>query len=134
MKTHDGDKGQSLIEILVATGIIVLVLVGVSDLITRSLGLSSFQASMSGAINIAQNQLNYYRQLRDLKPTDFFVDPQTNYSTCVGTFDAVKYGCTITYDTVGVTNGVNMRVSIAWKDGDKDIKTELAQILAKPYK
>jgi len=58
--------GQSLIEIVVAVGIIAVVLVGASDVISRSLNLASFQASNNVAVNIAQNQLNYYRQQRDL--------------------------------------------------------------------
>lgn len=134
MKVQKFGRGQTLIEILVATGIIVLVLVGVADLITRSLGLSSYQAGKNKAEDIAKNQLNYYRHQRDLNPTIFFVDPQTNFSSCVGTFDEVKYQCTIIYDTVGLSDGVNMEVNIAWKDGDKSINTKLSQVLARPTK
>jgi len=127
-------KGQSLIEIVVAVGIIVVVLVGVSDLITRSLGLSVFQTSKNMAVNIAQNQLTYYRQQRDLSPTEFFIDTQANYSSCDWyVFDNVKYVCMITYTPIGTT-GVNMKVSITWKDRDKSITTELSQELAKPTK
>lgn len=134
MKKYNYIRGQSLIEIVVAVGIIAVVLVGVSDLITRSLALSSFQTSNNNAVNIAQNQLTHYRQQRDQKPADFFLDPQTNYSSCDWyVFDKVKYGCTITYTAIGIT-GVNMKVSIAWKDGDKEIKTELSQVLARPTK
>ena len=134
MKKHYYNKGQSLIEIVVAVGIIAVVLVGVSDLITRSLSLTSFQASKNAAVNIAQNQLTYYRQKRDLNPTDFFIDPQASYSSCNWyIFDTVKYGCMITYSTIG-TIGVNMKVKITWNDGDKTINTELAQDLAKPTK
>ena len=125
------NKGQSLIEILVATGIIAVVLVGVSDLITRSMSLSSFQANKNTAINIAQNQLNFYRQARDQQPTDFFLDPVGKYSTCVGTIDS-KYTCQITYTTEG--DGVNMRVNINWTDGNKNIVTTLSQFLARPTK
>lgn len=121
-------KGQSLIEIVVAVGIIVVVLVGVSDLITRSVGLSIFQSSKSVAENIAQNQLTYYRQQRDQRPTDFFINPGT---TCVGTFDA-KYTCGITYSVIG--NGVEMKVRVGWSDGGRGINTELSQVLAKPTK
>lgn len=129
-------SGQSLIEILVAIGIIAVVLVGVSDLITRSLSLASFQASKTVATNIAENQLNYYRQARDQAPTTFFADPnpQAGYSTCVGNTDPVKYACTINYDSSGIANGTNMTVSIVWKDGDKVITTQLSQVLAKPTK
>lgn len=125
--------GQSLIEIVVAVGIIAVVLVGTSDLISRSLSLASFQSSKNEATNIAQNQLNYYRQQRDLHPTDFFDHPE-NYSLCVGSFDTSKYTCSIAYDTVGVDSGANMTVTIVWHDGDKEISTKLSQLLAKPTK
>jgi len=128
--------GQSLIEIVVAVGIIAVVLVGVSDLITRSLGLSSFQKSKNMAVSIAQNQLTYYRQQRDQNPTDFFIDPNTNYSSCDWyVFDKVNYACTITYSAIGdPTTGVSMKVTIVWKDGNKTINTELSQELAIPTK
>lgn len=134
MKHNQFHTGQSLIEILVATGIIAVVLVGVSDLITRSMALTTFQASTNSAVNIAQNQLNYYRQLKDQRPTDFFTDPQGRFGTCVGDYDQTKYTCTIVYDTTGIANGVNMIVSVAWKDGDKNINTQLSTVLAKPTK
>lgn len=136
METQQQNKGQSLVEIVVAVGIITVVLVGVSDLIIRSLGLSSYQAEKNIASNIAQNQLNYYRQIRDERPTDFFdlsVNNQSNeFSTCVGVYDSAKYGCTISY--LGDGNGVEMKVVIDWKNGDNEIKTELSQTLAKPIK
>jgi|GEM_PF-2022654 len=126
-------RGQSLIEIVVAVGIIAVVLVGVSDLISRSLSLASFQAGKNAATNIAQNQLNYYRQARDLEPTLFFQspNPQAGYSTCVDNPDPVKYVCTITYDSTGISNGTKMTVKVIWKDADKEITTEFSQILAK---
>lgn len=132
---HKINFGQSLIEVVVAVGIITVVLVGVSDLITRSLGLSGFQTRRNIAMNIAQNQLTYYRQQRDQKPTDFFINPnpQANYSACDWYVFDTAYVCTITYTAIGTT-GVNMKVSIAWKDGDKNITTELSQVLAKPTK
>jgi type II secretory pathway pseudopilin PulG len=129
-------KGQSLIEIVVSVGIIAVVLVGVSDLIIRSLGLSTYQAEKNVASNIAQNQLNYYRQIRDQRPTDFFDLSKNNpggaYSACVGEYDTAKYGCAITYSGDG--NGVEMKVVITWKNGENEIKTELSQTLAKPTK
>lgn len=135
MKKLKDDLGQSLIEIVIAVGIIVVVLVGVSDLVTRSLGLSSFQKNMNMAVNIAQNQLTYYRQQRDLNPTDFFIDPNANYDTCVGTFDEDKYNCDISYSLIDIpATGVSINVKIEWKDGDKTINTELSQDLAIPTK
>ena len=126
-------SGQSLIEIVVATGIIALVLVGVSDLITRSLALSNFQADRNKSVNVAQNQLTYYRQQRDIHPADFFIDPNINYSICVGEIDA-KYTCSISYTEVAGKDGYEMSVVVSWIDGGKSVETILQQTLAKPTK
>lgn len=121
-------KGQSLIEIVVAVGIIAVVLVGVSDLVTRSLNMASFQAKSNKAQNIVKNQLSYYRQQRDLTPTDFF-DNYENYRTCVGVIDA-GYSCLIEYSPV--SSNLQMTVTVTWSDGDKTINTELSQFLGRP--
>jgi Tfp pilus assembly protein PilV len=133
MKNNNLESGQSLLEIVVAVGIIALVLVGVSDLITRSLGLTSFQAKKNIAVNIAENQLTYCRQKRDLNPTDFFASPHDSCGSCVD-FDSDEYECQIAYDSTGITNGVNMTVSVTWQDGEKTITTQLSQLLFMPLK
>ncbi len=134
-------KGQSLIEIVVAVGIMAVVLVGVSDLITRSLSLASFQANKNAAVNIAQNQLNYYRLLKDQEPASFFTaNVQSLYGDCAGDdFDKVKFVCTIVYEIVsndddGLPNSIKMDVNIKWMDSDKEINTLLSSILGKPTK
>lgn len=129
-------KGQSLIEIVVAVGIIAVVLVGSSDLISRALNLASYQAGKNDSDNVAQYQLDYYRQQRDLNPASFF-DSVSGYVS--GNFDCVnvdttKYSCSIIFDDEGVTNGVRMTVNVVWHSGDKNITTSLSQVLAKPTK
>ena len=131
-KLHS-NSGQSLIEIVVAVGIIAVVLVGVSDLISRSLSLSSFQATKSVAINIAHNQLNHYRLMRDMEPTQFFTDPnpQAGYDDCVDNPNPTKYDCTISYTYPESPDVVKMTVNVRWTDGSKTIDTTLSQYLAK---
>jgi|WetSurMetagenome_2_1015567.scaffolds.fasta_scaffold14158_2 type II secretory pathway pseudopilin PulG len=128
-------KGQSLIEIVVAIGIIAVVLVGVSDIITRSLNLASFQANKSAATNIAQDQLNYYRKQRDLQPTIFF--STANPGGCSSLTDS-KFTCAIfyapSYDSKGNIISTNMSVTVSWMDGDKNLSLSLSQILNKPTK
>lgn len=134
-------NGQSLIEIVVAVGIIAVVLVGVSDLITRSLGSSSFQARKTAAVNIAQYQLNFFRQLKEREPKNFFtVNMQANYGVCDTTgidFDQAKYECTVgLVPTMSGSEvvGALMEVNIKWTEGDKEINTTLNQELAKQTK
>ncbi len=138
---HKTFSGQSLIEIVVAVGIIAVVLVGVSDLITRSLGLASFQANKNIAVNIAQNQINHYRLVKDQEPASFFTtNVQALYGDCVGeNIDPSKFECTILYniesnDAEGLPNLIRINVNIKWIDGDNEINTRLSQLLAKPTK
>lgn len=134
MKIQIINKGQSLIEIVVAVGIIVVVLVGVSDLVTRSVGLASFQESKNEAINIANSQLNHFRQEKDINPTSFFTSVADNpIAECYNVTDT-NYQCSIKYDNTGLTDSTKMTVSVVWSDGDKEITTELSQLLAKPLK
>jgi len=134
-------KGQSLIEIVVAVGIISVVLVGVSDLISRSLSLASFQAGKNEATNIAQSQLNHFRQEKDLAPSIFFteanlVPPPPCYNAGVD-FDDTKFICTVEFVNNVVSGSIvstEMTVNVEWKDGDKTIDTRLTQTLIKPNK
>jgi len=121
-------NGQSLIEIVVAVGIIMVVLVGVSDLVTRSLSLSSFQQNKKEAEKIAQNQLDLARAERDANPSAFFLDQSPD--ACQD-FDDTKFQCSISYgDSLG--GGIQMTVNVEWIDGDKTITTTLSQFLADP--
>jgi len=138
---HSPLSGQSLIEIVVAVGIMAVVLVGVSDLISRSLGLASFQKNKNIAVNIAQNQINHYRLLKDQEPTSFFTtNVQALYGDCVGDdYDSSKFECTILYsietnDIDGLPSSIRINVNIKWLDGEKEINTKLSQLLAKPTK
>lgn len=130
-KKYYSQIGQSLIEIVVAVGIIAVVLVGVSDLITRALSLASFQAGKNEAVNIAQNQLNYYRQKKDENPDLFFDSGLVNF--CVFGFDTTKYQCEISY-TNTTPEKTDMKVNVKWHNGSSEIETELSQTLVKPPK
>lgn len=136
-KKYFSQTGQSLIEIVVAVGIIAVVLVGVSDLITRSLSLASFQAGKNEAVNIAQSQLNNYRQKKDENPDLFFDsglgNPASGFSSC--TTGSSKYVCAISYTNTNPENTkTDMKVSVTWQNGSNTIVTELSQTLVKPPK
>lgn len=134
--------GQSLIEIVIALGIIVVVLVGVSDLISRSLSLASYQATKNQATNIAQDQLSYFKHEKELAPTDFFLrqDVQSGNGDCDNTanIDSTKFVCKIQfeyiYDGSMKINGVIVTASVTWKKGNDEVTTKLSQTLAKQIK
>lgn len=130
-------NGQSLIEIVVAVGIMATVLVGVSSLITRSLSLSTFQANKNMSVNTARNQIDHYSKIRDQSPSDFFL----NYGSYTGCVDvpSLVVSCQIVYqrippETNVEIDGVKMIVSVSWKEGDETVSTTLSQVLSKPIK
>lgn len=119
------NKGQMLIEIIIAVGVLVLVLVGVSDLMTRSQRVSSYQGKRDEALSIAKEILNDYRLQKENDPQNF-ADTVIglNRDVCVAGKD---YSCTVTV-TKNVTS-VNLFVRVSWIDGANTLDVSLEQDL-----
>lgn len=117
------NKGQMLIEIIIAVGVLVLVLVGVSDLMTRSQRVSSYQGKRDEALSIAKEILNDYRLQKENDPQNF-ADTVIGLSrdVCVVGKD---YSCTVTV-TKNATS-VNLFVSVSWVDGANTLDVSLEQ-------
>ena len=130
-KCFDGkNKGQTLIEIVVAIGIIGLVLVGVSDLMTRSVSSVAFQKQKKEALTIITKKLNDYKVARDTNPDNFYttvvdsiVDP------CVVN---KPYKCLITVDKT--VDAVKISITAQWQDGGRPYETSLSQSLSRTVK
>jgi len=119
-----------LIEIVVAIGIIGLVLVGVSDLMTRSVSLVTFQKQKKEALTIITKKLNDYKVARDTNPDNFYatvvdsiVDP------CVVN---KPYKCLITVDKT--VDAVKISITAQWQDGGRPYETSLSQSLSRTVK
>jgi len=124
------NPGLMLIEILVAVGIVGLVLVGVSDLMTRAIGATTFQKQKNEALIIVQKKLTDYKIARDTNPESFYnsitntvIDPCT-----VGTI----YKCTVTADKAA--DSVIVSIVAEWQDGDRNYNVKLSQLLAREWK
>jgi|SRR3989344_2220032 len=124
------NKGVMLIEIVVAIGIIGLVLVGVSDLMTRSVSLVTFQKQKKEALTIITKKLNDYKVARDTNPDNFYatvvdsiVDP------CVVN---KPYKCLITVDKT--VDAVKISITAQWQDGGRPYETSLSQSLSRTVK
>ena len=118
-------KGQMLIEILVALGVLSLVLIGVSDLMTRSQRVGSFQAKKDEALSIARGLLNDYRIQRDNDPDGFKASVAgISKDICV---DGKDYSCKV--DVAKDTGLVNLVVTVSWPDGDNTLSINLNQSL-----
>lgn len=120
-------KGQMLIEIVVAIGIIALVLVGVSDLFVRSSRVVTFQKQKDEALSIAIEILNDYRLQRDEDPEGFYTAiTGTVLDPCVA---GKQYVCTITINKTADATVITVRAD--WSEGDSDLNVSISQSLSR---
>lgn len=119
-----------LIEIVVAIGIIGLVLVGVSDLMTRSIRVVTFQKQKAEAITIIKKMLDSYRVLRDSDPDGFYASAgNALLDPCVA---EKPYKCTVTMEKTA--DAVNVLIVAEWQDGGRTYNVSLSQSLARVVK
>jgi len=114
-----------LIEIVISVGILALVLIGVSDLMTRTQRVSTFQAKRDEANSIAKQILNDYRLQRDNDPDGFAASVTgINRQTCV---EGKEYSCVALVESV---NGdVDVTVTVSWVEGENTFSINLNQKL-----
>ncbi len=131
MKMFDKkNRGQMLIEVVVALGIIGLVLVGVSDLMTRSTRVISFQKQKDEALNISQKILTQYRVQRDSDSLGFYnTVASTVMDPCVS---GKPYVCNVTI--VKSATEVLVSVKVDWSDGGQTFNVSLSESLSKDIK
>ncbi len=122
------NKGQMLIEIVVAVGVLALVLIGVSDLMTRSARVSGYQAKRDEANSIARELLNDYRIQKENDP-DNFEDIASGLSreVCV---EGKDYSCLVT--VTKNTGSVDLLVTVSWPDGNNILSISINQTLTSP--
>ncbi|EKD56045.1 MAG: hypothetical protein ACD_58C00311G0002 [uncultured bacterium] len=114
-----------LIEIVVALGVLSLVLVGVSDLMTRSQRLSSYQTKKDEAYGLARNLLNDYRQQRDNNPGTFLSGVVgINRETCV---EGKNYSCKV--EVTKNASSVDLYITVSWPDGGNTLSVTSNQKL-----
>lgn len=129
-KKQTRNSGQMLIEIVVAVGIIGLVLVGVADLMTRSVRVVSFQKQKDEAIAVIKKKLIAYQAERDSDPEGFYATIDNAIMDPCET-DSV-YRCVLIVDKK--TTSVVINISAEWEDGGKTYSVNLSQELARAIK
>lgn len=123
-------SGQMLIEIVVAVGIIALVLIGVSDLMTRSSRSVTFQKQKDEAVTISQRLLNNYRVQRDSNPLAFYDGAGSSVlDPCIS---GKLYVCVVTMEKTA--DSVLVAVKVEWEDGGQTFSVSLLESLAKDIK
>lgn len=124
------NKGQMLIEIVVAIGIIGLVLVGVSDLMTKSVRATSFQKQKAEALVIVKKILGDYKTARDADPESFYSAAE---SVLIDPCEVDKpYRCYVTMEKY--PDSVSVLVRAQWQDGGRTYDVSLSQLLFREKK
>lgn len=131
MKSHAPiNYGQMLIEVVIAVGIIALVLVGVSDLMTRSLKVISFQKQRDEASTLLQKIQNDYKAQRDVDPEGFYT-LVTNAT--IDPCEAGKpYKCSVVVDRAA--DGVVISATASWDEGGNTVSISSSQSLFRTVK
>jgi type II secretory pathway pseudopilin PulG len=129
-KSNSINLGQMLIEVVVAVGIIALVFVGVSDLMTRSLRVVTFQRQRDEASTILQKIQNDYKAQRDTDPDSFYNTVDNNVTDpCVS---GKPYKCTVIVEKF--PNSITITVKAEWTDGGDPLSVSSIQSLARNVK
>lgn len=119
------NSGQILAEVVVAIGIIVVVLVGMSSLMTKTTKTVRQNTNKDTAVALVEAELSCFKNSRDKDQTAFFNTPPpavvpncacsgTNWSSPVPTLPAVQPICTVT--TKPLVNGLNVTVTATWTE------------------
>jgi type II secretory pathway pseudopilin PulG len=117
-------RGQMLIEIVIAVGILALVLVGVSDLMTRSSKISTFQRKRGEAYEVAKTVINEYKLQRDNDPNVFQSSVAgIDREVCVA---GKEFSCLATVTIEG--SSVNIVVKVSWIEGLNTFSVSLNQV------
>lgn len=122
------NRGQMLIEIVVAVGILALVLIGVSDLMARSQRLSGYQTKRDEARSIAQSLLNDFR-IQNQSDPEVFEAAVVGFSrdVCV---TGKEYSCTAEITKNG--GSVDILITVSWTDGNNTLSVKMEQKITKP--
>jgi len=121
------DSGQLLVEIVVAVGVLAMVLLSVTDLMTRSTRLLTYERDREGAYSMAREILNTYRKERDTDSTLFFQTVSgLSRDPC---FADKKFGCEVV--VTSLANGVDIKVNVFWIDKEKRYDIKIDQVLSK---
>lgn len=135
MKTHT-QQGQSLVEIIVAVGVVILLVMGIVVATTTSLRSGQRGKDKSLAVKYAQEGIELVRDLRNQGWIDFqsrdglwCLAKDGTWTKSLGTCDANidnLYTRGVTFGWDAGNSRMNVVVVVSWSDGDipRDVKLE----------
>lgn len=120
------NKGQMLIEVVVSVGILALVLIGVSDLMTRSQRQSEFQTKKEAAMEVAKGLLNDYRLQKEADSMTFLDDVVgINRDPCI---DGKEFACVV--EVTKGSSSVDLNIVVSWIDGNNTLSVNLKNTIS----
>jgi len=131
------NAGQMLAEVVIAIGLLALILVGMSELLSRSTANIRLNKQKDEAARAVEARLSYLRQERDKDSAYFFASVVHNLDS--GTFTACttpvwpfvaeyNFSCTERYSDV--VSGVLVEVKASWTNKTtNDTSVTLSRIL-----
>ena len=109
-----------LIEVMVAVGLVVLVLVAAIKLTTTSIRTSRVRMDRVEAVKLANSCLNLVREEKDMHIDTFFDEGYLHEQSC-DCSDLADVTCTLVYENVNNTEGtkqVYVESYVTWKEGE----------------
>lgn len=123
-RTKNADSGQSIIEVIVALSLVLVVIVGLVTVTTRSIKNSSFARDQRIATKYAQESLENNRKLKEDDPNTFW------QKTGVETETLGRFTRTITYFSTDA-NTMQITVLVTWQDSQGEHQSSLETSLTK---
>lgn len=133
------NRGQILSEVVVAIGLLAIVLVGMSELISRSTVVIRLNKQKDEAARVAEARLSYLKQERDRDANVFFTSIVHNLDG--GMTDCgvnpwpipTQYTFTCDESFTSVSSGVQVDVRASWTDKTTDdMSVTLSTIITQP--
>jgi Tfp pilus assembly protein PilV len=121
--TNTNIKGQMLMEVLVATGLMIVVLIAAVGLSVLTLKSSRVGGERLEATQWAQRCINGIIGRKEDDPVSFFATPQNG---CGCTITNPIYICAAAYSDIDATQK-KVKVTITWPDGEISSETILSK-------
>lgn len=120
------NRGQLIAEVIIAVGVISLVLVSVSSLMSQTTKTYRLQKEKDEAVRLIETKLRYYRGQRDANTASFFSSIVLGDSSCMpwGVTTTGSFTCSVNFSNV--SNGVKIVVTATWPTNNS---TSLSTIL-----
>lgn len=134
--TGPSQKGQSLLEAIVAVSVIVMVLVALVSAITFALSNAQFARNKTQATKYAQEAIEWLRNQRDSNWALFYsqarsspgaiyclntLDSWPSMGNCTGViddqFDLFSREATLTYTPSAPSDSITIHIRVFWREG-----------------